>query len=366
VKALSSAWAVLLCAPVCTGSCHEERASSRPADTAEAAAPAPSPAAASAPLPCRSRDPLEPSKPLPAGPRHTWKSISYPSIATPWGIGGTAIPLVAVDDPRGGLRLILSFLAPYDDKEREKMPMPREGEDLQILLHTPHGKVPPKCDPSRLVAWFGGGGAMSGGTSFSFPWQANDLLEAWIELRLPDLSYWLTIPYGFTRDPRDPLGPPDPSLERPSAPPLGAEPGRRAKVVPWQAVSYDLGPINKEKWRLSFTQSNPFHAATVLTLYKDNNLNGLLSWGIDSPKTAIRVEHGYAMAGILTSITREEDGFRRTDRFHLQDSHHEAGRFWGTLIISVDGKDYPVAMPSSLFKYTHGETDLYALGDAGP
>src|SRR5262249_20633040 len=136
------------------------------------------------------------------------------------------------------------------------------------------------------------------------------------EVRLPKISYWLTVPYGFTRDPHAPLSPPDPSHERPAPPAVAEEPGRNVKVIPWEYVAYDLGPITPT-WHLSLTQSNPFDASTLVTLYKDDNSQGLLSWSLTSPTTALRVERGYTVQGILMSVTREEDGFRRTDRFRL-------------------------------------------------
>jgi hypothetical protein len=140
---------------------------------------------------------------------------------------------------------------------------------------------------------------------------------------------------------------------------VAAEPSRKAKVIPWDTVGYDLGLITST-WRLSLTQANPFDATTVVTLYKDDNSQGLLSWSLESPKTALRVERGYTVQGILMSVSREEDGFRRTDRFHLNRNPSNDGRFWGTMVITVDGKDLPVTMPSSLFKYTHGAPDLSA------
>lgn len=380
VKALSTPWYVVLCASTCTAGCQkndappEVRAAtpSPPASTVVAPAPSLALTTAAAPvpsvgtsalLPCRGGPP-RPAKPPPSGPLHTWGTISYPPIATPWGIGGKAIPVIGSGNKHEGLRFDLSFVGPGNERELSKLPVPQKGE-LQVLLHTPHGKVAPKCGDTGVGAWVGNQWGASGSMLFIFPWQANDLLEAWIEVRLPEISYWLTVPYGFTRDPDDPLSPPAPSLERPAAPPITAEPGRKAKAIPWQTVSYDLGLITKT-WRLSFTQSNPFDASTVVTLYKDDNSRGLLSWSLDSPKTAVRVERGYTVQGIAMSITREDDGMRRTDRFRLNRNPSHDGRFWGTLVVSVDGKDFPVVMPSSLFKYTHGEADLGALGEAAP
>ena len=40
---------------------------------------------------------------------------------------------------------------------------------------------------------------------YVFPWQRNRFDEAWIELALPHDKFWIEIPYGFTRNPSDPL-----------------------------------------------------------------------------------------------------------------------------------------------------------------
>src|SRR6185503_13617687 len=231
--------------------------------------------------------------------------------------------------------------------------------ELHVSLVTPRGKVAPRCGDEEIGAWIGDSRGTSGSMMFIFPWQANDLSDAWIEVRLPEITYWLAVPYGFTRDPREPLCPPASGLERPAPPPIDEDPGRKARVIPWDHAAYDLGLITKT-WRLSLTQSNPFDAATVVQLYKDDNSQGLLSWSLETPKTAVWVDRPgrYRVEGIAMSITREEDGMRRTDRFKLNRNPGNDGRFWATLVVSVDGKEFPVVMPSSLFKYTHGMPEL--------
>lgn len=335
------------------------------ATASSAHAGASSPEAAALPR-CRGDKPDE-TKPPTSGPRHTWEVISYPVLATPWGLDGKAHPSIGFGAKDSGLRFDLSFSAPGFRRgggDLDKGATPKKGE-VQVFLHTPHGKVLPKCGDDEIGGWVGGSLGASGSMMFIFPWQANELADAWIEVRLPATSYWLMVPYGFTRDPRDPLCPAAPSIERPPPPAVPSEPDRKVQVIPWTSVSYDLGLITPT-WRLSLLQSNPFDASTTITLYKDDNSQGLLSWSLESPKTALRVERGYTVKGILMSITREEDGFRRTDHFRINRNPSSDGRFWGTLIVSVDGKDFPVLMPSSLFKYTHGSADLSAFEQAPP
>ncbi len=53
------------------------------------------------------------------------------------------------------------------------------------------------------------------------------------------------------------------------------------------------------------------------------------------------------------SIRNHEAGMRRSDTFHLS-RYSEPGRGWGTLTVAVDGRTYRAIVPSSLFKYCHG------------
>jgi hypothetical protein len=305
---------------------------------------------------CRGDGPLPPGPARTSGPLHTWGVIEYPPLATPWGLDGKARPVLGFAEKDRGLRFDLAFSGPGTD-EFEKVPVPIKG-DVQVVLYTPGGKVAPICGDDTVSGWAGGSLGTSGSLTFRFPWQANDLREAWIEVRLAKISYWLTVPYGFTRDPRESLCPPDPAMERPTPAPVVPEAGRKVAVIRWDRVGYDLGAI-ANAWRLSLLQANPFDASTAITLYKENQSPGPRGWSLDWPKTALRVDQasGHSVEGAAVSITREDDGMRRTDRFRLARNSEIRGRYWGTMVITVDGKEHSLMMPSSVFKYVHGIAD---------
>ncbi len=107
---------------------------------------------------------------------------------------GAALPRLRREGP--GLRFDLTFSGPGSE-EPEKVPVPLAG-DVHVVMHTPSGEVAPECADSEIGGWAGGSLGTSGDMTFPLPLQANALREAWIEVRLAKISYWLTVPYGFT------------------------------------------------------------------------------------------------------------------------------------------------------------------------
>ncbi len=60
------------------------------------------------------------------------------------------------------------------------------------------------------------------------------------------------------------------------------------------------------------------------------------------------------------NLRLHDDGMRRSDSFDFNRNPGERElRDWGTMIISIDGKESTLAMPSSLFRYVHGIADPY-------
>jgi len=220
---------------------------------------------------------------------------------------------------------------------------------MSVRLHLASGTtVEPTNTPRDSPAGFGGGG----GTTYSrisfFPWGPNQLEEAWFEFRIDDRTYWIEVPYGFTRDPSAPLAPSEPNAGRPALAPGMTKIAPEDGVVPWTHIEYDLGLI-QNGWRLLVQQSNPFDAQCLVTLYREDG-----SWKLDRPKTSAQIAD--AGGGVLTApqvAARITDPFRRVDEYSFPRYPHD-GRGWGTLTIAVDGKPTTAVIPSSLFKYTHG------------
>ncbi len=187
-----------------------------------------------------------------------------------------------------------------------------------------------------------------------FPWGTNALEESWVEVAMGPERYWVEMPYGFDRNPADPLPP-----SFPGGPPRFISAMKSLTdhdhVVRWQTVHYDLGVI-QNGWRLSLIQSNSVDSESDVVLYRDDvKIGTATSWATDSPTTAVRVWDG---TGTLigsrgTDVHIQDGGMERSNRYDIAHNGDEQ-RCWGQIEISVDDKSYRVVVPSSLYKYAHG------------
>src|SRR5262249_880447 len=125
----------------------------------------------------------------------------------------------------------------------------------------------------------------------------------------------------------------------------------------WENVEYDLGEIQNH-WRLSLIQSNPFDAKSEVVLHRDDSTVGksIYLWTLHTPVTSLRVldNDGSVIDGFGMDIHLHEDGMRRSDIFRLGRNGLDNSRCWGRIELSVNDRTYGVAIPSSLYKYTHG------------
>jgi hypothetical protein len=184
-----------------------------------------------------------------------------------------------------------------------------------------------------------------------FPWGTNALEECWIEVLIGSERYWLEIPYGFDRNPADPL-PPSIHAGRPKFVAAMKSLTEHDHVVRWQNVEYDLARTNHLD--LSIKQANPFDAESDLVLYSD-----VSAWRLDSPKTAVRIldADGTVINGVCVNLNlNNNDHLRRTDTFNIG-RYGDDLRCCGQIEIRIDDKIYQVTVPSSLYKYVHGHTD---------
>ncbi len=192
-----------------------------------------------------------------------------------------------------------------------------------------------------------------------FPWGPNTLEECWIEVSIGPERYWLEIPYGFDRDPKDPLPSSIPG-GRPKFVSAMKSLTAHDHVVRWKDVEYDLGQI-QNGWQLSLIQSNPFDATSEVVLYRDDMQVGksMYLWDLHTPHTKLRVVEtgGNVIGGLCTDIHLHDDGMRRSDTFNLNRDPDDT-RGWGQIEISVDDKTYRVTIPSSLYKYIHGHASV--------
>ncbi len=291
---------------------------------------------------------------------HSWEAVVYPALPCPWATKST-VPSLSVGG-RGKARALLfelrlSWSALVEGSLNEPNP-----EEITVRLHYPDGTViAPKRSPGGgLVDGFSGWiGGLRGGTGYFqrvFPWGKNDLSEAWIELRVPGHVYWLGVPYGFTRDPMEPLCRSEEAGEPKFAPAMrDLENG--AKIVNWEYVEYETVFPQKE-WNVRLRQSNPFDAACELVLYKED----FRGWSLFSPRTAVSIEQANldSLVGDCWNIRKHDDMLRRSDYFKFNRNGGSGDtRCWGTIVVKVGEAEGKALVPSSLFNYVHGVADPY-------
>lgn len=279
-------------------------------------------------------------------PQHTWKSIHYPAISVPWSVDGKAY--VSLQPGTQGLQLDVTMgLESALGKE------PGKGE-LQIRLHR-------EPRPTALVDLEWAGATSTGDTAqhhhmHEFPWGADQLVEAWLELRAGERTYWLEIPYGFDRDPSRPIAGSSAPTGGPKLAGAMDKLSESAAILPWQHVQYEIGKI-QNGWHLTALQSNTFDATTELILYWDDGRVGSSAyrWDLHEPRTAVSVAPvGEQPVGSrCMQLKLNTDGLRRSDTFALFRNVSDR-RGWGTLNITVGEHAHELVLPSSLYCYTHG------------
>lgn len=184
---------------------------------------------------------------------------------------------------------------------------------------------------------------------YNFPWGQNKLEEAWLELRLKGRTYWIEIPYGFTRDPAAPLARAEPDAGLPALAPAMKNVSADDRLVAWTKIVYDLDPIQND-WRLHVELANPFDARCKALLYWEGG-----QWDLHAPRTSAKIVEDGGGVVAASQVGARFVGSAREDAFDFCRYHGSKGRDWGTLTITVDGKSTDAVIPSSLFKCTHGE-----------
>ena len=270
---------------------------------------------------------------------HTWKRIEYPSLPIPGFETEKLMVLVGSGSSDGAPHL--RFDAMWSALREAQMPAAiADAGKFVVRLHLSDGKVILPESEKHPRSWMGAG---SRGITYSimylFPWQRNVMEEAWIEFVLPGQTYWIELPYGFTRNPADDL-PSDAKRGEPAFPSTMKALGETDRLVPWLQVNYDLGVI-QNGWRLALQLANPFDAEAEAILYRDDIRVGksMFLWKLDTPRTAmeIKTSGGGILAARSMGIRLHEDGMRRSDNYSFNRFPRE-GRDWGTVVFKVDDK----------------------------
>ncbi len=245
----------------------------------------------------------------------------------------------------------------YGDIDGPPPQMLSHPEEIIVRLHLGEGLM--AAEPAaKSTAWdaTSRGHVATFSRTYFLPWSRNSFDEAWIECRLPSQTYWIEIPYGFTRNPKDPW----PATEEQRGDPVFPENMRALpendRIVPWLHVDYDLGEI-QNRWRLSAKVASSFDPAVEVVLYHEPGVEP--PWRSDTPQTSVEIKRtgardlsGPRGAFYLNGLLERNDVFRLG---HDDSPGNSRGIGW--VAIHVDENSYTFAVPSSLFKPGHGTAD---------
>ena len=285
--------------------------------------------------------------------QHKWNWISYPSIPAP-AFGKDQVIRVSVkpsgNPKKPALRFDFRWVGPT------KPPPPVKAKNLNLRLHYPDGKIVEPGEGQKKD-WEGGFGDLDYLEYlliYTFPWGSNRLEEAWFELRIEDRTYWIEVPYGFTRNPADPKPPDRLEMKEPHFAPAMKKLGEKDHLVAWNEVMYQLKQFGKTKRHLTVYQANPFDSETRLHLISNVDLH--------EPRTSVQIQQDYPhkLTGRCVKLEMDDNYSvgARIDTFKFN-RNTDKGRDWGKLHVTVGEEKVSVTMPSSLFRYVHGVTDPY-------
>jgi hypothetical protein len=281
-------------------------------------------------------------KPIPNGrPKrlvHNWNYITFPgTLPSDEGHPHFMVGKRHQEDEPRGLRLDIEQVSGCFDTN-----------DITALLYRANGEiVEPTVLGKQMLKLRPG---VNGTTDVMtwFPWGRNALTESWIEVSIGAERYWLEIPYGFDRNPTDPL-PPSVRSGPPKFVPAMNWLTEHDHVLRWQNVHYDMGRASNG-CDVSLIQSNPFDAKSEIDLYNSEGARGVYS-----PHTAVHIldAGGRAINGVCVDLHLDDTYLRRTDMFAFNRNGDDM-RCWGQIEIKVANKTYRAIVPSSLYKYIHG------------
>lgn len=280
---------------------------------------------------------------------HTWQRIQYPPVPVP-GI------------EREGLYLMVGS-GSFDGKPQLRFdvmwntgnttPLPKEIADpknFTVRLHLPDGTVVQPYTPYP-PSWVGAGTiGMTYSLVYRFPWQQNALDEAWIEFAIPGQTYWVALPYGFTRDPAAAL----PSGSKNGKPAFASAMkalGETDRLVPWLFAEYMLGQTSNGL-HLVLWVANSFDTKAEVTLYRQP---GNPDSRTDGPKISAEIREAGGRVVAASPSGTDDDKMRRIEKFSFERNPGDA-REWGSFVIKVDDQAYECVIPSSLFRSGHGLT----------
>jgi hypothetical protein len=296
------------------------------------------------------------NSPLQTGIHH-WEYVQYPwdlpncpTFVIGWSYGGT----MRSDEMARGLRMGISNIKQgFAFFKTNSITARLYRADGEFVEPTEWGKKLLNA-PMSLSTFSSPGMKLDPQVMTYFPWGPNVLRESWVEVTMGPERYWVEIPYGFDRNPAEPL----PSSNTNGPPrfiPAMKSLTEHDHVVRWETVHYDLGVI-QNGWRLSLIQSNAVDAESEVVLYREDvKIGTATSWETNSPATTLRVldANGTIIGSHYTDVHIHDGGMERSNIYDIARNQGDQ-RCWGQIEICVDDKTYRVVVPSSLYKHTHG------------
>ncbi|HWB04044.1 MAG TPA: hypothetical protein VG796_13535 [Verrucomicrobiales bacterium] len=288
-----------------------------------------------------------------------WESISYP-VMTPWRKWITLpvlVPTVRVENKeKEGMILTLSYFLPSEFEQKKSGKV--EAEKVTAELYRNQEKpVALKGVFDSHIYWGSGPEGqyreLATTHAFTIPWGPNAFDDAWVRLDLKDRVFWVELPYGFMRDPKDPPAPEDPKRESPKTTPFSQKkPGPQDLIIPWEYVSYRLGKF-REGGSVIVNVANTFDAMTELVLW---NFSG----GVREPECTVAnvIVPGYEKTGQCISLTLEKSSDPFRSQLFRYSRGSGDGRHWCQVRVTVEKEARTLTMPSSLVDYVHGHADV--------
>lgn len=282
--------------------------------------------------------------------KHHWRIITF-AEASPSGANKFPSFSVRPDDGTKGLCLDIDFRDPECTKPNMiSARLYREnGEIVDSVGGNLNAPVPEISTMNPYVP----GGPVPPPTGWtaqtSFPWGKNNLDESWIEVSMDQERYWLEIPYGYDRNPEDPLPPAITEKLPPFAAPIKKSTDHD-HIVPWEQVCYDVLPFQDGN-SISLNLSNPGDGVGEVILCL-----GTRALDLHTPRTVLKAidEDGTEIDSTCTSIRLDEDlQYGRDDTFSIcRYPYYE--RCWGQIEVKVDAKSYYTVVPSSMYEFGQG------------
>ena len=290
-----------------------------------------------------------------AGSVSQWSSISYP-VMSPWRKWITLpklVPTIRVENKgKDGMEVALRYFLPSELEQKKTGKV--APETVTASLYRNEGMAVPLKGTFSSEIYVGSGPDLQYREldtihAFTIPWGLNAFDDAWVRLDLKDRTFWVELPYGFTRKPDDPPAPADTKRAAPTTTPFKkGDFTPEDIVIPWEYVSYRL-----EKFReggCTVHMANTFYAMTELRLFSGN---------VREPECSVKAVllPGYERTGRCISLILDKSDPVGWQMFRFPMCPDDSRRLC-QVEVTVAGVKRKLSVPSSLLYSRHGHASL--------